>query len=388
MNASRAAAAPSTPRSVREILNLFKEAAAEWSEDKAPRLGAAISYYTVFSLAPLLLISIAVAGFVVGGDTARTGVIDAMGGLIGEDGGKAIESMIDNAAKNTGRGIFATIIGVVMLLFGASGVFVELQDSLNTVWGVVAKPDQGIRGFVRHRVMSFAMVLGIGFLLLVSLVITALLGAMGEWMSASLPGGAAVWQLVNVIVSLGVVAFLFAMIFKLVPDVRLTWRDVAVGAVVTAVLFSVGKLLIGLYLGKSSTASVFGAAGSLAILFIWIYYSAQIMLYGAEFTQVWANKYGSHLLAGPNALLKEGAVPVAKQLGAAAREEGRPDTLREQKRLESRQERRPEAIRSAKKQEQDEPLQEDWRRSQQDESLREDWREPQERREPPKRRSA
>jgi membrane protein len=296
---SEAAEPPRRLRSYRDVLNLFKEAASAWSEDRAPRLGAAISYYTVFSLAPLLLISIAVAGFVVGGDTARTGVIDAMGGLIGNDGGKAIEGMIDNAAKHKSGGIFATVMGVVMLLVGASGVFIELQDSLNTVWGVEAKPGRGIKGFLHDRVLSFAMVLGIGFLLLVSLLITAFLGAMGEWMSSTLPGGATLWQGVNMIVSLGVVALLFAMIFKFVPDVQLTWRD-------------------GLYLGKSSTASVFGAAGSLAILFIWVYYSAQIVLFGAEFTQVWANTYGSHLLAGPNALLKSGAVPVGKEIGVAA----------------------------------------------------------------------
>jgi membrane protein len=315
---SEAAKAPRRLRSYKDVFGLFKEAGAAWVEDRAPRLGAAMSYYTVFSLAPLLLITIAVAGFVVGGDTARTGVIDSMGGLIGQDGGKAIESMIDNAAKHREGGIFATLLGVAMLLIGASGVFIELQDSLNTVWGVEARAGRGIKGFVRDRLMSFAMVLGIGFLLLASLVVTALLGAMGEWMSTALPGGAAVWQAVNVVVSLAVVTLLFAMIFKFVPDVKLTWRDVAVGAFVTAVLFSIGKLLIGLYLGKSSTASVFGAAGSLAILFIWIYYSAQIVLFGAEFTQVWANNYGSHLLAGPNALLKSGAVPVAKEIGVAA----------------------------------------------------------------------
>jgi membrane protein len=306
------------PGSPAEVFALFKKAATAWVEDRAPRLGAAMSYYTVFSLAPLLLISIAVAGFVVGGDTARTSVIESTGGLIGEDGGKAIEGMIDNAARNRGGGLFASAVGLVMLLLGASGVFVELQDSLNTVWGVEAKTGGGIKGFLRDRFFSFAMVIGIGFLLLVSLVITALLGAMGEWMSTALPGGAAVWQIVNMAVSLAIVALLFAMIFKLVPDVQLTWRDVAVGAVVTSILFSIGKLLIGLYLGKSSTASVFGAAGSLAVLFIWVYYSAQIVLYGAEFTQVWANTYGSHLLAGPNALLKEGAVPVAKNIAAAA----------------------------------------------------------------------
>lgn len=285
------------PRPFAAAADLMRQSGNAWVEDKAPRLGAAISYYTVFSLAPLLLISIAVAGFVVGGDAARDGIINAMGGLIGQDGGKAIEGMIDNAARNKERGIIASTLGVVMLLFGASGAFVELQDSLNTVWGVQTRTAGGIRGFVRHRLFSFALVLGIGFLLLVSLVITAVLSAMGEWMSATLPGGAALWQVVNLVISLGVTAGLFAMIFKLVPDVQIAWRDVAVGAVVTAVLFSVGKFAIGLYLGRSAAASVFGVAGSLAILFIWVYYSAQIVLFGAEFTQVWADTYGSRLRA-------------------------------------------------------------------------------------------
>ncbi|MFN2426569.1 MAG: YihY/virulence factor BrkB family protein [Candidatus Binatia bacterium] len=297
---------------------LFKDAAEGWVEDRAQRLGAAISYYTVFSLAPLLIITIAVAGFVVGGETAREGIIDATGGLIGQDGSKAIEGMIDNAARHKGSGIFASMIGLLMLLIGASGVFLELQDSLNTVWGVESKSQGGAGAFIRHRLMSFAMVLTIGFLLLVSLVVTAVLSAMGDWVSGTLPGGAALWQVVNMTVSFFITAGLFAMIFKYVPDVNLTWKDVAVGAAVTAVLFTIGKLLIGLYLGKSSTASVFGAAGSLAILFVWIYYSAQIVLFGAEFTQVWANCYGSHRSAGPDTLLKPGAIPVAKEIGATA----------------------------------------------------------------------
>jgi membrane protein len=278
--------------------DLFRKTYEEWSRDKASRLGAAISYYTVFSLAPLLVITIAVASFVVGGDTARQSIIETTGGLVGPDGAKAIEGMIDNAAKNQSTGVFATIIGIVMLLLGASGVFVELQGALNTVWGVEEKRDEGFMAFLKHRMLSFAMVLSIGFLLLVSLVLSAVLTAVGDWVSASLPGGSVMWHIVNGVVSLLMSAALFALIFKFLPDIKIAWKDVAVGAIVTALLFTLGKALIGLYLGKSSTASVFGAAGSLAIVFIWVYYSAQIVLFGAEFTQVWADEYGSHVETG------------------------------------------------------------------------------------------
>lgn len=292
---------------------LFRKAANSWVEDRAMRLGASLSYYTVFSLAPMLLIAIAIAGFVVGGDTARDAVLDTMGGLIGQDGGKAIEGMIDNAAKNRGSGLTATGIGTVMLLVGASGVFVELQDALNTAWGVVST-SSGIRGFVRDRLASFGMVLGIGFLLLVSLLVTAFLSVTGDWFQRLLPGSAVVWQAVNILVSFAITAGLFAMIYKFVPDVEITWRDVAVGAVVTALLFSVGKVAIGFYLGRSTTASVFGAAGSLAVLLVWVYYSALILLFGAEFTQAWANTCGSHLDAEADARLKRGARPTGKRL--------------------------------------------------------------------------
>ena len=304
--------------SIAAIVGLFRNAGDAWMADKAPRLGAAISYYTVFSLAPLLLISITVSGFVVGGDAARQGIIDAMGGLVGQDGGKAIEAMIDSAASNKSGGVVASAIGLVMLLFGASGVFIELQDALNTVWDVEAKPSDGVVGFIRVRLLSFAMVLGIGFLLLVSMVLTAVLAAVGNWMSQSLPGGVAIWQVINMAVSLVVTTGLFAMIFKFVPDVKIAWRDVAVGAAVTAVLFTLGKFLIGVYLGTSGTANVFGAAGSLVIVFIWVYYSAQIVLFGAEFTQAWANTYGSHKEAGAGDVLARGALPIGNKIGAVA----------------------------------------------------------------------
>ena len=301
--------------------HLLKESYAEWSNDKASRLGAAISYYTVFSLAPLLVITIAVASFVVGGDTARTSIIDTMGGLVGQDGGKAIEGMIDNAAKNQASGVFATIIGMVMLMLGASGVFIELQGALNTVWGVEEKQGEGILAFIRHRLMSFAMVLSIGFLLLVSLIMSAMLTAIGDWVSQALPGGSVMWQIVNVVVSLLMSAGMFALIFKYLPDVKVAWRDVAVGALATAVLFTIGKALIGLYLGKSSTVNVFGAAGSLAIVFIWVYYSAQIVLFGAEFTQVWANEYGSKIDTG-------NPVKAAKQEARSRKDSDRPSRKR------------------------------------------------------------
>jgi membrane protein len=278
--------------------DLLKKSYEEWSNDNAARLGAAISYYTVFSLAPLLVITIAVASFVVGGTAARDSIVQTTGGLVGQNGGKAIEGMIDSATMHQNTGIVATLIGVAMLILGASGVFIELQGALNTVWGVTEQPKQGMASFVRNRLMSFAMVLAVGFLLLVSLVMSAVLTAVGGWVSHALPGGALVWHIVNGVVSVLMSAGLFAMLFKILPDVEIAWRDVAVGAVATALLFTIGKALIGLYLGRSSTVNVFGAAGSLAVIFVWVYYSAQIVLFGAEFTQVWANEYGSHIETG------------------------------------------------------------------------------------------
>ncbi len=287
--------------SLGKVWGLLKQTWQEFNEDKVPRLGAALAYYTLFSLAPLLVIAIAIAGLVFGDEAARGQIVGTIGGLVGQQGAEAIQSMIQNASKPS-TGILATIIGFVTLFLGASGVFGELQQTLNTIWEVTPKPTKGIMGMLKTRIFSFTLVLGTGFLLLVSLVISAGLAALGKYMSGLVPGLDFLWQIVNFVVSFGVTTLLFALIYKIVPDAEIEWRDVWVGAAFTALLFSVGRFAIGFYLARSATASAYGAAGSLVILLLWLYYSAQIMFFGAEFTQVYANKYGSRLQPAPDAL--------------------------------------------------------------------------------------
>ena len=269
---------------------IFKETLAAWSEDKVPRLGAALAYYTLFSLAPLVIIVVAVASLVFGEQAAQGRIADEIKGLVGATGAEAIQAMLQNAGDRKSSGIVATVIGIATLLFGASGVFGELQDALNTIWRVKPKPGRGILAIVRSRFFSFAMVLGIVFLLLVSLVVSAALAALGKFGSGTLP--TPLLHLVDLVVSIAVVAVLFAMLFKVLPDVRIAWRDVWIGAFATSVLFTVGKILIGLYLGRSSVGSTFGAAGSLVVVLVWIYYSAQILFFGAELTKAYAYRYG------------------------------------------------------------------------------------------------
>jgi membrane protein len=284
---------------MKDIWGLVKAAGSEWVEDKAPRMGAALAYYTIFSLAPLLVIAVAVAGMVFGEDAARGQIVDEIGGLVGREGGRLIQLMIVKASQE-GGGVLATVVGAVVLFVGAMGVFGELQASLNTIWEVEPKAGRGLWGILRDRLLSFVMVLGVAFLLLVSLVVSAALAAVGSLLGAwdtSLVG-----QILNFVASLVVFTLLFAMIFRLLPDAKIAWGDVWLGAAVTALLFSVGKLLIGLYLGHSSLASTYGAAGSLAVLLVWLYYSAQIFLFGAELTQVYANRFGSKIVPAENAV--------------------------------------------------------------------------------------
>jgi membrane protein len=283
-----------------QIGGLFKETYTDFMDDKAPRLGAALAYYTAFSLAPLLVIVIAIAAMVFGQEAAQGQIVGTIQGFVGENGARAIQEMIAGASKH-GSGITATIVGVITLLFGASGVFGQLQDSLNTIWEVQPKPGRGIWGFIRDRFFSLTMVLGTGFLLLVSLVLTSAISMLGEFLGSRLPGGETLWHGVNLILSLGITTLIFALIYKYVPDVKIQWRDVFVGALVTGALFTLGKFLIGLYLGKSTIASTYGAAGSLIVVLLWVYYSAQILFFGAEFTQVYANKYGSRVVPDSNA---------------------------------------------------------------------------------------
>jgi membrane protein len=280
--------------------DLVKETFAEWSRDKASRLAAALSYYTIFSVAPLLIIAIAVAGLVFGREAATRQLAAEVEGLLGPQGAEVIQGLLQNASK-TGAGIVATAVGVGTLLLGASGAFAQLQDALNTIWEVKPKAGRGVRGMLRDRFLSFSLVLAIGFLLLVSLVLSAALAAVGKYLAGILPVSSALMQGLNFALSFAVTTFLFALIFKVLPDVRIRWRDVWIGAAVTALLFSVGRFLIGLYLGRSSVSSAYGAAGSLVVLLVWIYYSAQILLLGAEFTQVYASKFGNGMTPKPNA---------------------------------------------------------------------------------------
>ena len=285
------------------MFNLLRETFREWREDGANRLAAALAYYTTFSLAPLLVLVIAIAGLAGGREAAQTQTMAQVEDLLGADGREFIEGMIDSASQPE-TGLTATFIGAVTLLFGALGVFGELQNSLNTIWEVKPKPAKGwmdgIKRFIVRRLLSFTMVVGIGFLLLASLVVSAVVSALGEYIGNRWPMADFWLSLINFVISFLVVTFLFAMIFKFLPEIKIAWKDVWLGAAVTSALFSLGKFLIGLYLGRSEVGNTFGAAGSLAILLIWVYYSAQILFFGAEFTQVYANRYGSKIVPDPD----------------------------------------------------------------------------------------
>jgi membrane protein len=277
---------------MKRYFNLFKQAFSEFGEDKAQRLGAALAYYTIFSLAPLLLIAIAIAGLVFGREAAQGEIFGQLSGVLGQQAAEAVQEMVKSANKPK-SGTIATIIGIVTLLFGAAGVFGQLKDALNTIWNVEPKKSGGIMTMIKDRFLSFAMVFGTGFLLLVSLVLDSAVAAAGHFLGNRLPGGEVLWQGVQIVLSLAVVTLLFALIFRFLPDIHPTWRDVWFGAVFTAVLFVLGKFGLGIYFGKSAVGSSYGAAGSLVLLLLWVYYSAQILFFGAEFTQVYARKHGS-----------------------------------------------------------------------------------------------
>jgi membrane protein len=266
---------------------LLRDTVNNWLEDRALRMGAALAYYSVFSMAPMLLIAIGVASQVFDKTQAREQILGQIGTTVGASARQSVEQIIQNT-QDSGNGVAATIIGVVVLLFGASGVFAELQDALNNIWRVKPKPGLGIKAFIRDRLLSFTVVLGTGFLLLVSLVLSAALAALGAWMERTLPGSAWFWHFLNGVLSFLVIALLFAMIFKILPDAKIDWRDVWIGAVVTAALFTLGKAIIGVYLGQSHLTDAYGAAGSIVVLLTWVYYSALILLFGAEFTHVYA----------------------------------------------------------------------------------------------------
>jgi membrane protein len=271
------------------VFSLLKQTFQEWMQDKAPQLGAALAYYTVFSLAPLILVLLAIVGVIFRDDPAGAWhrITQQMSYFLNASALQIVQNIAQKASQ-PGKSTIATIIGVALALFGASGVFGQLQDALNTIWGVKAKPVSGICGFLRSRFLSFAMVGGICFLLLVSLTIEALLKGFSHYVQSVLPGGVVIALTVYLIFDFAVVVLLFAMIFKFLPDVNIQWRDVWIGAVMTAILFGVGKWVLGFYLGSGAAGSAYGAASSLITLLLWVYYSSQILLFGAEFTQVYA----------------------------------------------------------------------------------------------------
>ena len=278
------------------VFSLLKQTFQEWLQDKAPQLGAALAYYTVFSLAPLILVLLAIIGVIFRDDPAGAWhkITQQMSYFLDPSALQVVQNIAQKASQ-PGKSTIATIIGVALAVFGASGVFGQLQDALNTIWGVKAKPARGIWGFLRSRFLSFAMVAGICFLLLVSLAVEALLKGFSHYVQSVLPGGLVVALAVYLIFDFAIVVLLFAMIFKFLPDVEIQWRDVWVGAVMTAILFGIGKWLLGLYLGSGAAGSAYGAASSLITLLLWVYYSSQILLFGAEFTQVYAARTGREL---------------------------------------------------------------------------------------------
>ena len=275
------------------VFGLLKQTFQEWLADKAPQLGAALAYYTVFSLAPLILVLLAIIGVIFRDDPAGAWnkITQQMSYFLDPSTLEVVQNIAQKASE-PGKSTIATIIGVALAIFGASGVFGQLQDALNTIWGVKAKPGGGMWRFLRTRFLSFAMVAGVCFLLLVSLTLESLLKAFSHYVQSVLPGGIVVALAVYLIFDFAVVVLLFAMIFKFLPDVQIQWRDVWIGAVITAILFGIGKWLLGFYLGSGAAGSAYGAASSLITLLLWVYYSSQILLFGAEFTQVYAARAG------------------------------------------------------------------------------------------------
>ena len=274
------------------LARILRRALAGWWSDDVPRLGASLAYYTLFSLAPVLVVAIAIGGLIFGAEAVRGEIVGQIKGLIGREGAEAVQAMLEGAARPS-TSVAATIAGVVTFFLGATGAFLELQTSLNTIWRVKPKADGSfLRVLVLQRLISFGLVVALGFLLITSLLVSAALAAVHNYMGNAFPGVGVVWEALNVIVSLAVITVLFALVYKVLPDRKLAWGDVWVGALVTAGLFTIGKLLIGVYLGTTGIASTYGAAGSVIVILVWVYYSAQIILLGAEFTREYVATFG------------------------------------------------------------------------------------------------
>lgn len=281
--------------------NIIKATYSQWSSDKASQLAAALAFYTALSIAPLLVLIIAIVGFFWGQEAAQGQLVSQLRSLMGPEAAQFTETAIANADKPTTGGI-ASLLSLAILLWGSTNVFTQLQDSLNTIWNVEPKAGRGLMAVIRERLLSFGMVLGIGFLLLVSLVLSTVLSTISSSFSNLLPGFDWLWQLLNYLISFGIMTLLFALIFKVLPDVQLAWKDVWIGGLITAILFTIGQFALSFYLGNQGSA--YGVAGSLVVFLLWVYYSAQILFFGAEFTQVYATRYGAGVEPAANAVLK------------------------------------------------------------------------------------
>ncbi len=282
------------------MIALFKTTFDEWNKDHAPRLGAALAYYMIFSLGPLFIILIAILGLVYGQAAAQDQLIGQFQGIVGTEGARFIQDAIAGTGKPSNN-VIGGVIGFVMLIVGALGVFLQLQDALNSIWGVKPRPHSGWRTFIRNRVVSFAMLLAVAFLLLVSLVIQVAIEAVFTYLGSALPFSSTMVRGMDFFASLAIITILFALIFRYLPDAEIAWRDVWIGAMLTSLLFLIGRFVLGIYLAHSAVADVYGAAGSLILLLLWIYYSAQILFFGAEFTKVYATRHGRAVVPAPNA---------------------------------------------------------------------------------------
>ncbi len=282
------------PRILRSIFVSLKQTASAWFEEELSRLGAALAFYALFAVAPLFVIVLSMASLWFGESAARNELFSQVSGLVGSAGAEAIQALVSSAYREP-SGVWATTVAVVTLFAVATGVLVHLQSSLNLMWGVERRPNRGLQYFLQDRLLSLAIILGLGFLLLVVLIFSAGLAALEQFIGEILPAQDFLWRAIDSVVSFGIVTLLFAMIFKVLPDVKLAWRDAWMGALITALLFHLGKLLFGLYLGHSNISSAYGAAGSLVVALMWIYYSAQILFFGAKFTQIYSQRHGTRV---------------------------------------------------------------------------------------------
>ena len=285
---------------MKNYLSMLKDTFKDFGEDRAMRLAAAMAYYAIFAIGPMLFVMVTIAGWVLGDEAVRGQVQEALKGFVGEQSAKTIQSMM--VAPKQGQNIITTVLGILALLMGASGLFGQLQDALNTIWEVQSRPGQGIWGFIRNRFLSMAMVLGLGFLLLISMILTTAVQALTSRAGQLLPLPDGVTVLLSAVAAFFVVTLFFALVYKVLPDVKIQWRHVWAGAIFTAILFTVGKFLLGLYLGKQASSSTYGAAGSVIVILLWIYYSSLILFLGAEFTQVYARRKGAAIVPTDNAV--------------------------------------------------------------------------------------